>query len=399
MNIIKTSPFILICASGFFALFSSTISKSPILPLYSAYLGANPSDVGLVASVSAFTGIIASIPAGILSDKIGRRKMLMFSLFIFASAPFLYLLVDNIIELAIVRFYHGFATAIFVPIAMAVLSELYSKEKGEKLGWFSTSTLAGRFLAPLLGGAIIGYFASYPYAIGYNYKLVYLLCGVTGFCALLLFLATKKLDNITEQKETSWATRWISFKKLISSNVIVLTSFVEAGILFTYGAFETFLPLFCIEKGLNAYEIGFILSSQVITIALTKPIMGRFSDKHGRKPQITWGAMIGAICIGSITFFNSFISLLLISILFGLTISTVTSATSAFISDNSSKDDRGSAMGILGSIMDIGHTTGPIITGFIIFGFGYKIAFISAGLILFLLLIFFKIKVREVKQL
>jgi hypothetical protein len=59
-------------------------------------------------------------------------------------------------QLAIVRFYHGFATAVFIPVAMALVADLFHHERGEKMGWFSTSTLVGRFMAPIAGGGIIG---------------------------------------------------------------------------------------------------------------------------------------------------------------------------------------------------------------------------------------------------
>lgn len=140
-----SSPFKLLCATGLFALFSSTISKSPVLPLFTSSLGADPSGVGLVAAVSAFTGVVFSIPAGILSDRWGRRRMLLTSSFVFATAPFLYLLVTDIRQLAAVRFYHGLATAIFIPIGMALVSDLFHQERGEKMGWFSMTTLLGRF--------------------------------------------------------------------------------------------------------------------------------------------------------------------------------------------------------------------------------------------------------------
>jgi MFS transporter, DHA1 family, multidrug resistance protein len=65
----KFTPFILLCTSGLIAIFSSTISKSPVLPLFTAHLGATPVGVGIIAGVSAFTGIIASIPAGIFSPR------------------------------------------------------------------------------------------------------------------------------------------------------------------------------------------------------------------------------------------------------------------------------------------------------------------------------------------
>ena len=398
----KFSPFILLCSTGLFAIFSSTVSKSPVLPLFATHLGAGPLGVGIIASVSAVTGIAASIPAGTLSDKFGRKKMLIFSAIVFSTAPFLYLLVTNIWQLAIIRFYHGFATAIFIPVAMALVSDTFHKERGEKMGWFSTSTLFGRFMAPIIGGSIIGALAFNP---AMSYKVVYIVCGIAG---TIVFILALKINNPPKGGNTplspldrgesypplekgnagrfseskKWEEILIAFKTVISNRRILVASAVEASILFAYGTFETFLPLYSIKAGLTAYEVGIFLSAQVITLALTKPIMGRFSDRHGRKPQIFIGVIIGAICIGSFSLFKSFIPLIALSILFGLSLSIVTSATSAFIADLSRRETHGSAMGVLGSIMDIGHTTGPLISGIVAAYFGYEKAFTGASLVL-----------------
>ncbi|MEE8329248.1 MAG: MFS transporter [Thermodesulfovibrionia bacterium] len=374
----KRSPFFLLCTTGLLAIFSSTISKSPVLPLFTTHLGADPSGVGIIASVSAFTGIVASIPAGMLSDRIGRKRMLIFSVIVFSTAPFLYLMVTQLWQLAIIRFYHGLATAIFIPVAMAMVSDLFHKDRGEKIGLFSTSTLIGRFMAPIAGGSIIGAMVFNP---GFSYKIVYLVCGITGIIALILTLKIPDLAE-EERRKQRWEETLIAFKTVVSNKGILITSAVEAAILFAYGTFETFLPLYAIEIGLSAYEIGIFLSAQVITLALTKPMMGRFSDRHGRKQQIFAGTIIGAVCIGSFSIFKTFIPLLAVSILFGLSLSIVTSATYAFIADLSRKDTHGLAMGVLGSIMDIGHTTGPLFSGVVATYFGFGKAFIGASLVL-----------------
>jgi MFS family permease len=114
-----------------------------------------------------------------------------------------------------------------------------------------------------------------------------------------------------------------------------------------------------------------------------KPVMGKFSDRHGRQPQIILGALMGAFCIGGFSLSRSFAPLLALSILFGFSLSVVTSATSAFIADASRAEGRGSAMGVLGSVMDIGHTAGPLISGVVAAYFGFGISFLGASIILF----------------
>jgi MFS transporter, DHA1 family, multidrug resistance protein len=383
-------PFKLLCATGLLAIFSSTLSKSPVLPLFASFLGADPSGIGLIASVSAFTGIVASIPAGLLSDRLGRQKMLFCAMVVFVTAPFLYLMVTRLWQLALVRFYHGLATAIFIPVAMALISELFSQGRGEKLGWFSTSTLIGRFMAPIIGGSLVGLFVSSPLL---GFKAVYGVCGLAGILAFMLVI---RLPHHPYQKKEAEHLRenFKILKKVISHRGIALTSAMEAAILFVYGTFETFLPVYALQSGRSAIEVGLLLSTQVITLALTKPLMGRFSDRHGRKPQIMTGAVAGGLCLAVLSFLNSFWPLLLLSIIFGLSLSVVTSATTALVADLSRKETYGSAMGILGSIMDIGHTTGPLVSGIVAAYWGFSLAFINASLVLFAMAFVFWVLVQ-----
>lgn len=374
----KLSPFLILCATGLLAIFSSTISKSPVLPLFARHLGADPSAIGIIAAVSAFAGVVFSVPAGLLADRFGKKRLILIAATIFATAPFAYLLVNNTWQLAAVRFYHGFATAIFVPVAMAVVAGLSQKERGEKLGWFSSATLAGRFIAPMAGGAILAFFTLHS-ATGF--LTVYLVCGAAGIATFFFAMRIPSPEE-KDQKSQTWSTTFRQFKSIIYNHRIFLTCVVEASILFAYGTFETFLPLYAVSRGLSPAHIGILLSGQVIVLALSKPVMGKFSDIHGRKPQIFAGGMLGATCIAGFYFSTSFLPMLCLSIAFGLCLSVVTSATSAYIADLSSTEARGSAMGMLGSIMDIGHTAGPLISGVIASMFGYAHSFLGASFVL-----------------
>ncbi len=372
------SPFLFLCITGLLAIFSSTLSKSPVLPLFAAHLGADPAGVGLVAAISAFAGVAFSVPAGILADRFGKKRVLLVSAIVFATAPFGYPWVTTMWQLALVRFYHGLATAIFLPVAMALVSTLSHKERGEKLGWFSTATLAGRFMAPVVGGSILGYFSL---ASAFSYQVVYGVCGVAGVITLLLALWLPVPEE-AEGPSQSWEETFRLFKAVAVNRKILLTCLVEAAILFAYGTFETFLPLYAVKNGLTAAQVGIFLSGQIIVLALSKPIMGRFSDTHGRQPQIVTGGVLGAASIAGFAWVTSFIPLLLCSIAFGLALAIVTSATSAYIADLSSQQARGSAMGILGAIMDIGHTSGPLLSGVVAASFGYERSFLGAGVVL-----------------
>jgi MFS family permease len=233
-------------------------------------------------------------------------------------------------------------------------------------------------MAPIIGGGLIGFLVFDP---SLGFKAVYLVCGLAGILAFLLVFKLPEPSAIKKHREPLRETLG-TFKKVMANPGVSFTSSMEAAVLFAYGTFETFLPVYSLKIGLSALEVGIFLSAQVITLALTKPIMGRFSDRHGRKPQILAGALMGALCIGSLSIFHSFFPLLLLSVLFGLSLSVVTSATSALVADFSKKETHGSAMGILGSIMDIGHTAGPLVSGIVAKVFGFSLSFINAAVIL-----------------
>ncbi|RPI36383.1 MAG: MFS transporter, partial [Methanoregulaceae archaeon] len=136
---------------GFFAIFSTTLSKNPVLPLFSQALGAGDMVIGLVAAVSPLAGILFSFPVGVLSDHLGRRRLLIASGVVFVSAPLLYLLISDPLWLIPARFFHGMATAILGPVIAAMIAEKFPENTGEMLGQYSSATLIGRSLAPLAG--------------------------------------------------------------------------------------------------------------------------------------------------------------------------------------------------------------------------------------------------------
>ena len=74
---IKPSPFVLLCLTGGLAIFSSTMAKNPALPLFARSLGITDSTLGFVAAGSTIVGITVSLPAGVLSDIIGRRRVIL----------------------------------------------------------------------------------------------------------------------------------------------------------------------------------------------------------------------------------------------------------------------------------------------------------------------------------
>jgi MFS transporter, DHA1 family, multidrug resistance protein len=90
------TPFMMLCSVGFLARFSYVFARRPVLALFALYLGAGPEAMVFAVGISTVTGIFFKLPAGALSDVIGRNRTMLVGLLFFAFMPFAYLLVKDI---------------------------------------------------------------------------------------------------------------------------------------------------------------------------------------------------------------------------------------------------------------------------------------------------------------
>jgi len=134
---------------GFLARASYALARTPVLALFAAALGAGPEAIGFAVAISTITGIFFKMPAGVLSDVIGRTRTLFIGLVVFAVVPLAYLLVSNYIGLVVVRFLHGFATAVYGPVVMAVVVSVAGNRKAEML--WGVQILVTVFSKPYMG--------------------------------------------------------------------------------------------------------------------------------------------------------------------------------------------------------------------------------------------------------
>jgi len=355
----------LLSTIGFFGIFSTTMSKSPVLPLFLKSMDAGTDVIGVIAAISPFAGILFSFPVGLLADRLGKKRLLVVAAFVFLLAPLLYLVANDPWWLIPIRFFHGVATAILGPVSSALILGSYKESKGEKLGLYSSATLVGRSLAPILGGAIISLFINLPG--GWNFRLVYAAAFILAIPVVILsFLMPNDASAESGIRKPSLGEFGRSLLAFAKNGRLLGTSLVEMATYFTFGAFETYLPLYLQGMGLPPYQIGLIFSLQVLAIALSKPLFGRISDRIDRRIQI----LIGIVTLGGsfalIPAAAGIAAATAIGIAFGLGLSLSTVATSAYVSDVAAEENLGASMGALSSIMDIGHSAGPFAIGLVI---------------------------------
>ena len=385
--IIRLSSFTALCTVGFFARFSYALARSPVLPLFALYLGAGPEAIGFAVGISTVTGIFFKLPSGALSDVIGRKRTMLIGLVVFAVMPFSYLFVGNYTALVVIRFVHGLATAVYGPVSMAVVADAAGARKGEMLSWFSSVTIIGNLLGAPLGGFILnGIHGTAGPSLG-EFHTAYLVSGIAGLASLLLGLSVLRGDHETKRHSglKDAYVRFISgIKEVVSDKRVVVTSSIEGLQNMTVGALEAFLPIYAVTvAGLNEFQAGLLWGVQVVSTIMSKPLIGRISDRYGRKPLISTGVVLCTVSFAVIPLLKGFSLLGLTALVFGLGEALVTSSSAALVVDVCKEKHFGTAMGTFGTIFDIGHAAGPILAGVLIAQIGYLYSFwIMAAMLL-----------------
>ena len=362
--------FVLICTVGIFCFISYNMVRMPALSLFAESLGASPERIGLIVSVSTLAGVLLKLPSGALSDIYGRRFLLRIGVVAFGLPPFLYPFITDLDALTALRFLHGLATAIFAPSALATVAELYRERRGAALGTYTACTQSGSLLGPFLGGYLI-------HAAGFSTAFV--TAGVFGCIGMVLFYSLHLDVAVPQRKEQGTAVvlseMWKGFAAVAQNSKVLITSMTDAAKMIANGALMAFLPLYGVSAGLNPGEVGLLFSVQAGTSFFAKPIMGRISDRVGRQPLIILGLVICASTFVCIPHVSMLPVLLMLSAGFGFGEAVVSSSSSALVADSSEFKRLGAGMGMQGTIMDIGHASGPLLAGLLIARMSYGGAF------------------------
>ena len=368
--------FFYLCTLGVFCFISYNLVRMPVLSLFAESLGAGPERIGLIVSVSTITGVLLKLPSGALSDIYGRKMLLRIGVVAFGLPPFIYPFITDLNALTGLRFVHGLATAIFAPSALATVADLYKERRGAALGTYTACTQSGSLLGPFLGGWL-------AYEAGFSAAFV--TAGVFGCIAILIFFSLHLDEPPPRVREKGLAQVLAEMGKgflaVARNRRVLITSSTDAAKMIANGALMAFLPLYGLSVGLNPGEVGLLFSVQAVTSFLSKPIMGRVSDRVGRQPLIVIGLVICAATFISMPYVGSFTVLLVLSSGFGFGEAVVSSSSAALVADSSEFKRLGAGMGMQGTVMDIGHASGPLLAGLLIAHASYQSAFaVIAGL-------------------
>jgi MFS family permease len=325
----------------------------PVIPLYAVELGADVAEAGFIAAVTAYVAAFLLVPMGILSDRMGRHRLLGGGLTLFTLAPLLYPLASNSIQLILVRALHGAAAAAFLPAAIALVIDITPAEKrGSAIGWYTASLQLGLMAGPITGGFLLKYFGFDP---------VFYACAAVSALALILISVRVSAFVYEPAPEMEGASSWSWMKQSLVFAAFMTPMFIAIG----SGSIATYVPLYNEFLGIDEVGAGSIITALYASSAILRIPAGRLADRIDRKIIIVSGLGLSSIAIGLISSFHTFPQLIILAILFGIGMGFAMPASLAMAADFSPAQTRGLTMAISTSFFQVGFAVGTTVMGLV----------------------------------
>ena len=343
----------------------------PVIPVYAEGFTSSLAIVGLAVGMFSYVAALTMIPFGTLSDRLGRRTILVVGLAMFTVAPLLYILIANPWQLILVRAFHGLAAATFVPPANALVVEMSPPERrGEALGWFTSAIMVGFIVGPVTGGFLLNL---------YGFDSTFYASSAVSLVALLLILPWLrgmgvKAAAMVEAVDSPWG--WLRQRRAIGALLTVLFT------VFGSGTIVAFMPLHGAGIGVTASEVGIVIIAMYASSTVVRAPGGILSDRMGREMVILFGFLVSAASIAFYSLVSSFPLLVVVGIAYGLGMGLAMTASFALVADVASLSARGLAMGAANSSLQAGLAIGATAMGGVAAATGFQSMFAICGAIL-----------------
>lgn len=332
---------------------------SPILPIYAESFQVSYTLVGFVVSSFAVARMILDIPAGLLSRRFDKKKIMISGLVLLSVSSVIAGLAPDYNTLVIARMLEGAGSALYVTTATVFLAQISGeKKRGQWMSLYMGMLLLGAIFGPTFGGI-----AADTFGIRAPFFAYAIITGLAVIPTLVLPKLTNS-ENVYSPLELREILR--DMRQVLSNPSFLLVTFTVFTMFFLRtGIRTTLVPLFGANNlGLDSSSIGLILTIGGITTAFTIVPMGRISDKIGRKIPLSLCLVLTAGIILLIPFSMNLLTLSIVVAIYGAVIG-LSGPNMAYVTDVSPQDKLEISMGLYRMISDFGFVMGPLLLGFL----------------------------------
>ena len=344
---------------------------------------------------------------GILSDRVGRKSIIVAGTTLATVVVALYTLSDNVWYLTTLHGIHGIGAAATVAPAIAMIADhAESCDRGRQMGWFDYSTFLGYIVGAVVGGFLIDLAGA---RVGFV-----LIAGLLAISAILLYVLVKK-ENVRSRSDKRGG--FAELKRVFKVRDVRLMFPIWLIIATLLGIAITYLPIIMLNSDVSGTTIGIMFAAAGIALGLLQPFWGKVSDLVGRIPVMAYGVFsILGIIVMLLAFPNAafditddgidfkWLGMIPLGI-FGLGAGAFVPSALAMMADSSDEDCYGATMGLysfalgFGAFIAEGIGLGIIVTTGEENAPGWLLYFAAAliGIAVVMMMVFFVLKLVKRK--
>ena len=337
----------------------------PMMAIYARDFDVSAMLVGLMVSLFGVGRLVANLPAGVASERLGRKPLLCLGTAIVAVGAFGAALAEGFVPLLIWRFVQGVGAGVYMTVSATVLVQVSrSGERGRIMSLYQGGLLLGAGIGPGIGGLLVA---------RWGYAAPFWAFGLAAVAALLVALLIFEEPSAEPPRTQApgggdHATGAPpSLRRLLFEPVFLCLSLVNFGVFFTRTASQwVAIPLIAVGAfDMTLEVIGAALTSIAVANFVVLPVVGATIDRIGPRTVTIWstaGTAVAVAMIASAGHVGVFWAAL---VLMGIAAAFSGPAVAAALADRMPPGLQGPAMGVQRVVGDAGFVLGPLFFGLV----------------------------------
>ncbi|MGW8250327.1 MAG: MFS transporter [Anaerolineales bacterium] len=348
----------------------------PILPFYIENMGAGGTELGLLVASYAVMRLVCGPIWGSLSDRVGRKPILIIGILGYAVTMLWFGLATQLWMLFAARILSGILSSATAPTTMAYIGDSTpEEERGGGMGMLGAAGGVGTILGPALGGFLAGETLSTPFFIAAGLSVLSLLLAW-----IFLPESLPEGDRLKPgDKEGILDIRlWLQTVRSPIGILFLLTFISTCGLMI----FANVFGLYALERfQYGPQEVGVMMMVLGLVTAVAQGALAGPLTRHwGDEAVIKGGLLASGVGFGLMLLADSYLTILLATAFFGLTIALQVPALTSLTSKRAAVP-QGVAMGLSNSFISLGRIVGPLLGG-IVFDINSLLPYLSGAAIM-----------------
>jgi DHA1 family tetracycline resistance protein-like MFS transporter len=323
----------------------------PVMPIYAEHLGASEAATGWLSTGYSLMQFVFAPIWGRLSDRVGRRPVLLVSIAMTALAFLLYGVAASFAVLLVSRLFAGAATA-NIAIAQAYVADVTTPEgRARGMGMIGAAFGLGFVFGPAVGGLLAGYSLAAPGLAAAALSLANLVAA--------FFLLPEPAQHVAATRSRGrfeallHEFRKPGIRRILLVYLVVTLAFSAMEATYAFLAQRRF--------GLGERHVGWVFAYiGVIVVLVQGGLIGPLTRRFGEKRLLVAGALLQGVALFALPFANGVGGLLLASAPLAFGSGLASPSIMSMLSRLSRAEDQGGTLGIGQSASALGRIVGPL---------------------------------------